>query len=180
MAKLYHLSGDELTIPFIISWRANLRDSINLNFSSENPNYSSLFDDSASEKLEETRLASLKELDLSASFLLMSAIEAKFRIDFYYRTRSKNRVPLAREFKELERRFDVRIRMKEHIIAAWRREFTQLKTELDDFQEAIPFRDWFAHGRYKTPPKGRIDHDFLEILTVARNLDRNADFLPGG
>ncbi|MBO9483106.1 hypothetical protein [Salinisphaera sp. G21_0] len=114
-------------------------------------------------------------LDRTCSLELLAALEARFRIDYLIRCQNKHKDVLSRKFREIHQQKANRASLTDDILTAWRSLFPEHKTRLDDFQKAIDYRNWLAHGRYWLPK--RTPHinsaDYLTIYLLTDNILAN-------
>jgi hypothetical protein len=121
----------------------------------------------------------LDESDVRSAFVVLTRLEATFRVDFDERCRQKLKDSLSRYFREKRRDIERRggrstLRLSQDILEGWKtcppdplRPNGALISEL---RSALAFRHWFAHGRcYRTQNfPGRYDYVSVDLL--ARNI----------
>ena len=116
-------------------------------------------------------------LDRMCSLEILSAIEARFRIDYLLRCQDKMKDGLSRQFREIPKQKENRASLANDIIPTWRAAYPEHKARLDNLGKALDFRHWLAHGRYwqpiRTPHVRR--YDYLSIYTLALDILSNMD-----
>jgi hypothetical protein len=103
--------------------------------------------------LDEYFIDSIDELERLACFSIVSATEARLRVDYIDRIRRKDKSSIGRIFRELNRKRGERISLEEHIVENWKKETGE--TIFSDFLGILNYRHWIAHGRYWNPKLGR-------------------------
>lgn len=114
-------------------------------------------------------------LDRMCSLEILSAVEARFRVDYLTRCQSKKRDPLSKKLREIYKRRANKAKFEDDILATWRKMFPEHKARLDSLQRALDFRNWLAHGRYwqsKTAPH-IYQYDYLGVYLLAADLISN-------
>ena len=92
MAKKVSFSSQNLSIEEIAYYKQDLEKAIRLYYKS----YSEKFYTYSMENIDEEKSLRLQELELNAIFMLLSSIEALFRIDFNIRVNQKFRDKLSK------------------------------------------------------------------------------------
>lgn len=100
--------------------------------------------------IEEYRKWALDELSHQASFSILTILEAKFRTDFIVRTHLKLRDPLSVDFRNAwnPRMKPYQVPFKDTIISCWCNNYATTADTLNQFNQALDYRNWIAHGRY--------------------------------
>jgi len=96
---------------------------------------------------------SKQELENLVCFNLISATEAKLRVDYTIRVKEKDKSGIGRIFRDFHKRKGKRISLEEHIIEVWKKETGE--KIFGDFLGILNFRHWLAHGRYWNAKLGR-------------------------
>lgn len=83
MARIHSIkkSGKHLDINFVCHKKMNLDSSINLFFSTNNPDYYAEFIGMSQTEIHERKEEMLKENDITHSLLILTTIEALIRLD---------------------------------------------------------------------------------------------------
>jgi hypothetical protein len=111
----------------------------------------------------------LEETALRSALEVISAIEAAFRVDYLIRSVKRKKEPLSRDFRQLYKAKQGKVRLNEEILERWlshHSDITGLKALVGELRGALRFRHWLAHGRYWQPARwGRkYDYDGVSIL----------------
>lgn len=108
----------------------------------------------------------LNEVDMGSALTVLSALEAKFRIDYLQRCYRREKDSLSRAFRDLHKKKKTRVRLETEILDIWKN-YTNVEARvISDLRAAFAFRHWLAHGRYWEPKLGR-KYDFVTIYTLA-------------
>ncbi|OAH58599.1 hypothetical protein AWH48_16465 [Domibacillus aminovorans] len=95
----------------------------------------------------------IKELEYSYCLSLLSATEARFRMDYVVRATQRLRDDLSRRFRDIYKEEKRNVRF-EVILDNWKEYHPDLKTHVGYYNGALQLRHWLAHGRYWTPKFG--------------------------
>jgi hypothetical protein len=112
-----------------------------------------------------TRLRSdrLTETDQRSAFVILTKIEAAFRVDYAYRCRRRLKDPVSRDFYEIHRSQKDRVRLDD-IFETWKVHSPDSRWIIGELRGAFHFRNWFAHGRYAELRPGKDDFDSIYSL----------------
>lgn len=162
-------SEQNLDIADVVAYRADVEAWLRLFYahSEKNPRFLGYKPDAVMKELDE-RLA---ELDLTSVFVLLSAIEAAFRIDYQQRcfTGSRHKDNLSLAFRRLRKRKKARINLDTEILTAWKIETTVDSHLIGSLRGAFKLRHWIAHGRLGDPRVGK-QYDFFSIQALAAQV----------
>jgi hypothetical protein len=111
----------------------------------------------------------LSELDLTSTLILLSAIEAAFRIDYALRCYKGPVDRLSEAFRKLNKRKRAKVNLEKEIIGAWKSETNVDEKLVGSLRGAFRLRHWIAHGRYWDPNLGR-KYDFFSIQALASDV----------
>jgi hypothetical protein len=111
----------------------------------------------------------LAEVDIGSALTVLSALEAKFRIDYLQRCYRREKDVLSRAFRELHKKKQTRVRLETEILDAWKRHTDVEASVIADLRAAFAFRHWLAHGRYWEPKLGR-KYDFPTVYALSVNV----------
>lgn len=167
--------ADNARIDDIARQRKLHHAAIRLYFSPVNPAYGSLFLGKTPAELDAGLESAMAELDAAYSLLLMTVIEALFKIDFTKRCQRRSKDSLSRRFRELHKVHKSRIKFGEDILEAWKTNVAGASRPVSDIRSALKYRDWLAHGRYWVPKLGRR-YDFPTIYDLASVITTDFDF----
>lgn len=120
-------------------------------------------------------------LDRMCSLEILAAIEARIRIDYLVRCQNKKRDSLSKKLREIHKRKTHKASLIDDIVVAWKQQFPEHKTRLDNLGKAIEFRNWLAHGRYWMPKKSPdiYKYDYLAIYSLASDILSNMNLHEG-
>lgn len=120
-------------------------------------------------------------LDRMCSLELLTAIEARIRIDYIVRGQNKLRDDFSKKIREIYDKKENRASLVDDILLTWKNEKPSHKARLDNLGKAIDYRNWLAHGRYWLPKKHpHINrYDYLSIYSLASDILTNLDLIEG-
>lgn len=165
MAKRVSFSSQNLSIDEIACYKQDLEKAIRLYYK----NYSEYekFHTYSIVGISEEMSLRLKELELNTIFMLLSSIEAMFRIDFNLRVNKKFKDELSKDFRNIYKVKKNRVSLEEDILKGWQEQFQDFRSIISEYRSALHYRHWLAHGRYWEPKLGRkYDFDSVYILAV--------------
>jgi hypothetical protein len=91
---------------------------------------------------------------------------------YLLRCTSKLKDPLSREFRQLYKTNEERVRLDEDLLRLWAQNDPGLGPLISNLRGALKFRHWLAHGRYWEPKLGR-KWDFTEVYLLASRILAN-------
>ena len=155
--KKISLSGEEKELEEIMSWYQDQKTAL-LDFKDKIINiplysagtYYSKFSDFSIEEINSYFDQSIEELTHLVCFSLISATEAKLRIDYNIKATEKHKTDIAIAFREIYRMKHSGASLKGDIIECWKRIFYEKKRIFESFNMLLSYRHWLAHGRYWT------------------------------
>lgn len=168
------LSGQHLNLVDIAAHHADAESALRLYYSRWQLS-GDRFDGYTKNELFDELERRLKEQKILASLSILTALEAAFRIDYFFRVHLKLKDALSREFRILNKnlvtmkRKHYQIALEKDIIGAWAKHSTVSKTLIEDLKGAFRYRHWLAHGRYWNPKMGRR-YDYDGIYILAQNI----------
>ncbi|MDM8535731.1 hypothetical protein QUF70_03165 [Desulfobacterales bacterium HSG17] len=116
------------------------------------------------------------ELEYQASLVTLSAIEAKFRMDYLQRVYKRYRDDLTGEFRKLYNTKLNRASLENDILEIWKKYYPSYKIIISDYKSALKYRHWLAHGRYWVPKFGR-KYDLGTVYHIAERVYLNLPFV---
>lgn len=125
-------------------------------------------------KIDEARVRSLSELDLTSSLSVLSSVEAAIRLDYLRRVYAKRRDSLSKAMYELHKIKENRVNLEDELLKLWRENSSMPKSLLNEVVGAFKYRHWLAHGRYWIPKLGR-KYDYEVIFEIAQNFTNEMD-----
>lgn len=138
------------------------KSSINLYFSRVNPEFDLIFIHQSEDEINSERNKQLYDIEVSYLLNLMSAIEAKFKIDYAIRCEQKKKDELSRTFREKYKNNGLKVKFDEDILKSWR-PFVSDTSIVNELFTIVKYRNWLAHGRFwllKTNVE-RFDFDYV-------------------
>lgn len=126
----------------------------------EYPGYSTV-------EVEQELRTLLAEIDLHASFAILSTIEAAFRIDYASRCELRRKDTLSRHFREIFKAKRYGVNLADDILAGWERHAASSIVVFSELRQAFKFRHWLAHGRYWLLKADVSRFDFNYLYTIA-------------
>jgi len=173
MGRKVSFSNQCLSIDEIVYYKQDLEKAIRLYYESYEKYekfYAYSFQD-----INEEKILRIKELELNAIFMILSSIEALFRVDFNLRVSKKLKDGLSEEFRSISKNKQSRISLEEDILEVWKNNFLHFKALLSEYKSALHYRHWLAHGRYWKPKLGK-KYDFDSIYILADSIITNLPF----
>ena len=161
MAKI-SLSGQEKSIEFIFSWYEDQIEALN---DFKNKVITAVLYTNPSSKVKEKFIAltfdeinayfddSKNELEHLVCLNIISATEAFLRVDYNKRIKERDKSPVGRDFRLLNRKKGNKISLEDDIIETWKN--NEGDKSFSDFLGLLKYRHWLAHGRYWKPKLGR-------------------------
>lgn len=170
MAKKVSFSNENLSIEEIAYYKHDLDKAIRLYYKSYSE-YEKFYIYSM-ENIDEEKTLRFQELELNTVFMLLSSIEALFRIDFNIRVNKKFKDELSKEFRNISKNKQGRVSIEEDILNVWQSHFVELKVAISEYKGALHYRHWLAHGRYWKPNLAR-KYDFDSVYILADSIINN-------
>lgn len=121
------------------------------------------------EELDQYFRNKIKELENLTCFDLLSAVEAKLRIDYLTRVYNRKKDNLSKIFRSIYKERAARASLDEDILENWKKQYPQAKKYISDYISALNYRHWLAHGRYWNPKLGK-NYDLSTVYTICNNL----------
>jgi len=94
-----------------------------------------------------------EELNHLVCFDLISATEALLRVDYYDKISKKDKSPVGREFRVINKKKRNKVSLEDDIVTTWKTATGD--TSFSNFLGLLKYRHWLAHGRYWQPKLGR-------------------------
>jgi hypothetical protein len=118
-------------------------------------------------------------LDRMCSLEILSAIEARIKIDYIVRGQNKMKDSFSKKMREVYDAKGNRVSLKDDILSLWKKEQPEHKTRLDNLGLALDYRNWLAHGRYWQPKKTPhiYRYDYLAIYALASEIITNMELV---
>jgi len=167
MAKRFTLAPilylDELALH-----HRDIEASLRLYFSPSAPTFAARFLGKRPDEVRQELDSRLDESDLRSALVVLTSLEASFRVDFDVRCRKRLKDDLSVHFREVDQTRKKAVRLDEDILEGWKKHEPLASPGLiGDLRGAFKFRHWLAHGRYWTPKLGRrYDFDYVHLMAV--------------
>jgi hypothetical protein len=160
------------TIDELAAYHQDILRALHLYFSPLNPKYEEQFVGKTQDEVKRELETRLEESDRRSSFVVLTILEASFRIDFEARCEKKLEDVLSRHFFQVQER-GRRVRLDEDILEGWKTHGAVPPAEISELRGAFKFRHWFAHGRSRD--LGR-NYDFLTVRLMAERITSRFPF----
>ncbi|WP_230658627.1 hypothetical protein [Psychrobacter sp. I-STPA10] len=163
--KKVSLSGRHPDISRISTQYEETTNAINLYFSTDNLNFNKLFLGWTIQEVQQRKNTVQQENELALSLMLLSALEARFRIDYIARNTLKLKDELSRAFREMAKAKGNRVSLEDEILEYWKA-YSEVNNHLiGQVKSAFLYRHWLAHGRYWVPKLAQ-PYDFYSLQTL--------------
>jgi len=169
MARVYSIkkSGKQLDVSYVYLKKESIDNSINLFYSTNNPNYSADFIGMSKNEIELTKEDMLKENDITHCLIILTTIEALIRLDADKKYCEKKKNAYSRKIKDIyDKTKGERIKLEEDLInIRMQEDDSSLRRIYNDLKKCFKYRHWLAHGRYWDPKRiTEVDFDSIKIL----------------
>jgi hypothetical protein len=167
MARLRLAPDPSLEPGEIAAYHADIEQALRICFSPAAPTFESRFVGRSRRGIADEVALRLRESDLRSSLMLLTSLEASFRLDFNDRCKRRLKDDLSRHFREVEKSRTDRVRLDD-ILEGWKLHADVAASLIQQLRGALQFRHWLAHGRYWPPKFGRkYDFDFVSSIAAA-------------
>jgi hypothetical protein len=175
MARSRLALDPSLELVEIASHQRDVELALRLYFSPAAPTFESRFIGMSMHEVSDLLALRLDESDRRSSLVLLTSLEASFRLDFQQRCGRRSKDDLSRYFRGIEKSQGERVRLDEDILEGWQRHGTISASLVQQLRGALKFRHWLAHGRYWPPKFGR-KYDFALVSVIAANVVSECGF----
>lgn len=165
MAKRLSRSGDELPLSEVYLYKKDAEEGLGLLFSQAE--HYQRFALMSAQEIQQLYMQRTAELELQATFSLMTSLEAFFQLDFYDRIEKRFKDPLSRHFRESYKQ-PKRISFESDIINGWETVYPETRRFFQKIKAVLRYRHWLAHGRYWLMDKPKIS--FEELYELAETI----------
>jgi len=114
----------------------------------------------------------LVELEKNICLNILSAIEARFRVDYQIRVKGKYKDNTSKKFREIYKLKEYKAYLEQDILNTWKQENQNFKNIISEYIGTLKYRHLLAHGRYWTPKLGR-NYDIATITLIANRIYAN-------
>lgn len=158
-----------LELDEISAYQDDVEAALRLYFSEAAPTFQGRFGMRSPEDISALLASRIEESDLRSGLMVLTSLEACFRLDFDVRCRRRLKDPLSRYFRDVVKELGDRVRLDEDILLGWKQHTSAPSTLISSLRDAFRYRHWVAHGRYWTPKFGRR-YDFASVYLMARAI----------
>ena len=155
-----------LSIKDVAAYHNDAQSSLREFFRGNSPDFVARYVGLTPKGLEEILGERLTETDLRSALILLTAIEAAFRLDYKTRCKQKLKDGLSREFRDVFKQSREKVKLEEQIFEAWKKHIPARKALISELKGAFKFRHWLAHGR---PPSSKLGrkYDYPYVYDLA-------------
>jgi hypothetical protein len=158
-----------LELEEISAYQSDVDAALRLYFSEAAPTFQNRFGEKSREVVSALLASRIEESDLRSSLMVLTSLEACFRLDFDVRCRRRLKDPLSEYFRDVVKERGDRVRLDEDILVGWKQHTSAPSTLISTLRNAFKYRHWVAHGRYWTPKFGRR-YDFASVYLMAEAI----------
>jgi len=169
MHRRISFSSDSQSIDSVIAHQQDVISSLEIYFSDLNPSFALTFSGYSQSEVQVELDSRKNEAEYQASFFLLAAIEALFRIDYLERCQKRLKDNISLELRKIYRAVGPKASFEKEILEAWKTTTSGSNGIIGDLRGAFRFRHWLAHGRYWQPKLGRA-YDFFTVQTLAQQV----------
>jgi hypothetical protein len=144
----------------------DVENSLKLFFSDVNPSYPVRFSGLTKSEVVALLGERREEADRAGAMMLLSGLEALFRIDYVNRVDRRKRDPLSQAFRDVFAAHGRRVDLEDTVLGCWKTHADVDSDLISELRGAFKYRHWLAHGRYWTPKLGR-HYDYADVYTMA-------------
>src|ERR1017187_7540771 len=145
-----------LQLDELASYHQDVVASLRLFFDSSAPTFAARFAGKRPDDVLQELGSRLDESDVRSAFVVLTSLEASFRVDFDFRCRRRLKDDLSAHFRTVRKARKEAVRLDEDILEGWRRYTSASSVLIGNLRGAFKFRHWLAHGRYWVPKLGRM------------------------
>ncbi len=150
----------------LAAYQNDIDASLRLCFSPTAPDFPIRFLGYPKNKVAQELQLRLAESDIRSTLIVLTSLEASFRVDFHLRCRERLKDELSRYFREIEKTRGDQVRFDEDILEGWKKYIPGVAPLIGRLHGALKLRHWVAHGRYWHPKLGR-KYDFDSVYDLA-------------
>ena len=147
-----------------------VEDAIHLYHSQANPSFETTFMYHTEDEVLAERDERLYEAGAASAMMVLTSIEATFRVEYLRRCYARYRDGLSRALRALYRDKGAVVSLSDDLLEAWKNHGTLSGNLVGELRSAFGYRDWLAHGRYWVPKLGR-QYDFPSVYDLARKVE---------
>ncbi len=134
-----------LQLDELASYHEDIVASLRLYFSPSAPTFAAQFVGRPPSEVRQELDSRLDESDVRSAFVVLTSLEASFRVDFEVRCRRRLKDDLSIHFREVEKIRKSAVRLDEDILEGWKRHEPLASSRLiGELRGAFKFRHWLA------------------------------------
>ena len=157
-------SNKHLSLSEIASYYSDCEKALILYFSPKSVDFNDRFIGYTISEVEAKLRLRINELEQSTSFLILSSLEAQFRMDYLKRCPKRKKDGLSKAMRNIYQQKGNRASLDD-ILDFWKQVYPEHKQVISSVISALQYRNWLAHGRYWDTKFGRkYDYPFLYNL----------------
>ena len=138
-----------------------------LYFSPSNPTYDERFVGRREDDVRQELKSRIEESETRSALVLLTRLEASFKVDFDIRCKKRKKDPLSRHLREVEKKRKERPHLVVDILEGWKVHHTELSGAIGELRGAFKVRHWLAHGRYRVPSP---NYNYYSIRRIADGI----------
>jgi hypothetical protein len=148
----------------LADYHRDAESSLRLYFTPVNPDFVVRFAGEVPSEVAKKLAQRIDETDMRSALVVMTRIEAAFRLDYKRRCRTNKSDDISIAFRKLFRTKKENVRLDEDIWELWRHIDNSKKNLISQLRDVFHFRHWLAHGRYWAVGK---KYDFQTVYQLA-------------
>jgi hypothetical protein len=165
MGNRISFSKKHLSLSEISSYYSDCEKALILYFSPKSVDFNDRFIGYTISEVEAKLRLRINELEQSTSFLILSSLEAQFRMDYLKRCYEKKKDNLSKAMRDIHQQKPNRASLEDDILKLWKQVYPEHKQVISSVISALQYRNWLAHGRYWDAKFGRkYSYPFLYNL----------------
>jgi len=177
MAKKFNFSQQHLKFDEIVFYYNSNKKAIVNYYSNKNPFYERDFFSKTTEEINIMKVATLEELEHDYSLKMLAAIEAHLRIDFILRCLQRDKNPVSRAFRDLQKDYGYSVELDDVILETWKKSDPSTKRIIGELKGCMKYRHWLAHGRYWMGSFSRKRYTVDYLFYLARLIQINLNLM---
>jgi hypothetical protein len=177
MAKRVGLHERQLDLIDIDDHHRDLAASLRLYFSANSPSFQTRFAGYKLDEVDAELRERINEIEMTSALIMLTALEATFKIDYLIRVNRKMKDKLSCRFRDIYKIKKDSASLDDDIFDTWRDYSTKIAALIGELRGAFKLRHWLAHGRYWTPKLGRPNYDYDDIFALADEIVKSFPFV---
>ncbi len=167
-----------LKLDEMFAHHADVQAALRSYFSPDGPEFEVRFFGELVVEVERRLRMRLQEADQQSSLVLLTSLEAAFRLDYQDRVHRRRKDDLSRSYRELYKRKGTKVQLDGDLFEKWKAQSVLHKQAVANLRSAFKFRHWMAHGRYWNLDPGRYTlPQFYDLALQVSELMNSSDLL---